>query len=300
MSRPVASDTVGPRRLLRELSPLPPRWVSDLACRTVDVSDEVRGTADESLTLFHAHVERFVALDPIESRRRVADTYRTLASKLEACGLAPVRFWNFVPQIDAVVAPGLDRYMVFNAGRYDVCSPGQSQTAPTATASAVGVAGEDLHIYCLSSATAGTPVENPRQKSSWHYSPRYGPLPPCFARATVVDLSGRPQLLIGGTASIVGEESTHVGDPSGQIEETMRNLSAVVRAASFTGDTPGEPLERLVDIRAYVRNGHDADLVAEALSRRCPAARSVELVRATICRPELLIEIEAVACLGAR
>ena len=45
------------------------------------------------------------------------------------------------------------------------------------------------------------------------------------------------RLLIGGTASIVGEDSTHVGDPAGQVEETVANLSALIAAATAaTGD----------------------------------------------------------------
>ena len=81
---------------------------------------------------------------------------------------------------------GLDRYMVFNAGRFDgyaqwLCaSDGFGRLLPTA--SAVGVISDDLVIYCLASDTRGTPVENPRQKPAYKYSQRYGPMPPCFSR----------------------------------------------------------------------------------------------------------------------
>ena len=93
------------------------------------------------------------------------------------------------------MAPGLDRYMVFNAGRYDAYArwygtPRAFNHAP-ATASAVGVQGADLSIFCLAAQTPGTPIENPRQTPSWRYSTRYGPKPPCFARATVVSYARR-------------------------------------------------------------------------------------------------------------
>src|SRR6185503_5831087 len=91
-------------------------------------------------------------------------------------------------------------------------------------ASAVGIAGPDLVIDCLASASGGAPVENPRQIAPWQYSRRYGPKPPCFARGTVTRLNDRRMLLIGGTASIVGEESRHPGDLTAQVGELLINL----------------------------------------------------------------------------
>ena len=76
------------------------------------------------------------------------------------------------------------------------------------------------------------PVENPRQVSAYHYSRRFGAIPPCFARATLLTCGGEPLLIVGGTASVVGEESRHIGDLHGQTQETFRNLASVVAAAS--------------------------------------------------------------------
>ena len=123
---------------------------------------------------------------------------------------------------------GLDRYMVFNAGRHDAYS---DQRGALGTASAVGIKGSDLSIHCLALEEPGTPVENPRQTPAWQYSARYGPLPPCFSRATIVDLAGRRTLLIGGTASVVGEDSRHAGQFDAQVEETLLNLEALIRTA---------------------------------------------------------------------
>ena len=44
----------------------------------------------------------------------------------------------------------------------------------------------------------GVAIENPRQTPSYHYSRRYGPRPPCFARATRFG-----SLLFIGTPEIV-------------------------------------------------------------------------------------------------
>src|SRR5205823_1051099 len=124
----------------------------------------------------------------------------------------PVRFWNFIPGIQAPLGPGMSRYMVFNAGRFAALRGGWvaagADDALLPTATGVGHHQGDLLVCCLALGSPGKPVENPRQVPAYRYSARYGPLPPCFARAMEVVLPsggpGRgdgPSLLIGGTAS---------------------------------------------------------------------------------------------------
>jgi chorismate lyase/3-hydroxybenzoate synthase len=187
------------------------------------------------------------------------------------------------------MAPGLDRYMVFNAGRHDGFTTPVSQRPfqhAFATASAVGINGVDLVIHCLAATSAPEPVENPRQRSPWLYSDRYGPLPPCFSRASIAPIGDRKQLLIGGTASIVGEDSRHLLDTAGQLDETFRNLAAVVMTARRSEEPVGAALARLIDVRAYVTVEADAGLVREEIARRCPLAARQAAAR--ICRPELV------------
>ena len=187
---------------------------------------------------------------------------------------------------------GLDRYMVFNAGRHDAYS---EQHGALGTASAVGIKGSDLSIHCLALEEPGTPVENPRQTPAWQYSARYGPLPPCFSRATIVELAGRRTLLIGGTASVVGEDSRHAGQFDAQVEETLLNLEALVRTADGNHRDARAPLHRLVDLRVYVTSAAQAERVRELLVNRCPRARTIAVALAQVCRRELLVEIEGVA-----
>jgi hypothetical protein len=243
-------------------------------------------------------------------RARVTDAYIAIAQAVAARRYYPIRFWNFVPGPDTEMAPGLDRYMVFNAGRYDAYARwhGTSRkfSHALATASAVGVESSDLVICCLTSTAPGTAVENPRQTPSWQYSARYGPKPPCFARATIVSHGRDCQLLIGGTASIVGEDSRHIGDAAGQVEETIANLAALI-AAARAGRRPGAPdtigtdvsdatdISRLNDVRVYVARAQDAALIHALVVDRCPGVTRLEMAVSQICRPELLVEIEGVA-----
>ena len=255
-------------------------------------------------------------------RAHVADAYIAIGGALTALKRVPIRFWNFVPGPGDPMGGGLDRYMVFNAGRFDgytqwLCPSDVSRRgAPSAnadlsrrsavsaeadlfgqllpTASAVGVITDDLVICCLASDTRGTPVENPRQKPAYTYSPRYGPMPPCFSRATIAELNGQRRLLVGGTASIVGEDSAHVDDVHAQLEETLRNIAALIDAAASQAESGGA-LTRLLDLRAYCARGEDAAMIHRVLAARCPRAERIELTIARVCRPELLVEIEGVA-----
>src|SRR5439155_25770212 len=100
-----------------------------------------------------------------------------------------------------------------------------------ATASATGHGGRDLVIHCLATDAPGIAVNNPRQVAPYHYSQRFGPLPPCFARAMQLERP-RGMLLVGGTASVRGEDSVHVDDLSSQLGESFMNLAALTAAAA--------------------------------------------------------------------
>jgi chorismate lyase/3-hydroxybenzoate synthase len=263
----------------------------------------------DSLALLATSIDGARALSADDLRSGVSEAYVAMSRALTMLNRHPIRFWNFVPDPGERMAPDLDRYMVFNAGRYEgytrwqnpaslpPCDVGRSLP----TASAVGILGDDLAIYCLASDVRGVAVENPRQRPAWQYSARYGPMPPCFSRATITDVNGRRLLLVGGTASIVGEDSRHEGDVGAQLEETLTNLDALIDEATGESHTrtppsrPIEPVRRLIDLRVYVAHGQDAPGIRAALTARCPRAARVEFAIARVCRPELLVEIEGVA-----
>jgi hypothetical protein len=251
---------------------------------------------------------------------RVAGAYRGVGALMKSHDRHAVRFWNFIPQIHAQVADGRDRYMVFNAGRFHAFSDVYGSRAIFAralpTASAVGISGGPLVIHALGDVAAGTPLENPRQVPAYSYSRRYGPLPPCFARATLTERDpGEHWLLIGGTASIIGEDSQHARDPHRQSLETFDNLAqlvatagARVHAASVsaegeTGTSDGtlplppaaDPLDALTDLRVYFVHEEHAPLVRDLVLARFAHARRIEFIRADLCRTELLVEIEGLA-----
>lgn len=267
---------------------LPPPWVGDL----LGQSDRFR--------LASVRVPGATALDRVAFHDATVHAYRRLEAELRGGqALHPVRLWNHIPGIHDALGDGLDRYRVFNAGRFEALSQwyGGNESFDTRVASASGVGhdGEDLVVHCLAADRPGRPVVNPRQIAPYRYSCKFGPKPPCFARATVIEPDdGAPLVLVGGTASIVGEESVHPGNLARQMEETLTNLGVLLGEAAGKPASPAS-LETFRELRVYhpdLRQRRELRLLLEeAVGRRVP----IEWVRADLCRSELLVEIEGVA-----
>jgi chorismate lyase/3-hydroxybenzoate synthase len=280
-------------RLTRTADLAPPPWVSELA--------------PGDFTLVSARVAGAVDLPPAEFERRTLEAYVAIAEQLAASPHRhPVRFWNHVPFITDPADAGRDNYMVFNAGRFHAFSEWLGSPArfarDVATASATGHWGRDLVVHCLASGAAGVAVNNPRQVAPYHYSQRFGPLPPCFARATRLAGAGHNFLLVGGTASVRGEDSVHVDDLVAQLSETKVNLASLVAAAVGTKITPSVKLARLLaafrDLRVYFPDRRHEREIESFVRASFPDLRQLEMLHADLCRAELLVEIEGVADLG--
>lgn len=227
-------------------------------------------------------------------RRATTTAYNELFNALAALGFAqPLRIWNFLPDINGAVGDG-ERYWHFNGGRQEAFAGSRRSLAGNVpAASAVGAAASSpLTVYCIASAAAPIPLENPRQISAWDYPSQYGPRSPTFARACIA--GARMQVLfISGTASIVGHASIHLGDARAQTLETVRNIGTLVDAANERLGTRRYALERL-HYKVYVRSAADQPLIEQALRGAVGAQAPVLYLQADICRRDLLVEIEAV------
>src|SRR5438128_2687197 len=139
----------------------PPRWVTSLFGSIQPVVHRSAGGAAQlsvrvadapAFTLVTACVARAAALDSAAFERCANDAYRAIAEIVQSRPHRHVvRFWNHIPDIRRTNERGLDRYMVFNSGRFAACS--QWFGGPAAfdrllpTASAVGHAGDDLVVH---------------------------------------------------------------------------------------------------------------------------------------------------------
>lgn len=295
-------------RLPADWEASPPPWVSEWldGASLADVTGPqdqfpVAACARGGVSLVRVVIPDIRPLDILTLQQSVADAYRAVFDRLG--NAHAVRFWAFVPDIHAEMGPDLDRYMAFNAGRFAAFSAwfggreAFGRTLPTA--SAVGTSARDFYLYCLAVESPGTPLENPRQIPAYRYSRRFGPMPPCFARATRVDRGAEGLLLVGGTASIRGEESVHLGAVGEQCDETLQNLASLVgSAAGPEVPAPADPLAALAafrELRVYYMMPEDQDRILERIKEHFPSVRRLELVRAELCRRELLVEIEGLA-----
>ncbi len=119
--------------------------------------------------------------------------------------------------------------------------------------------------------------------------------PSSFSRGMRIDLSGLAILLISGTASIdESGRSIHIGDFRAQCRRTFSNITALLASEGATWHD-------IVRTSCYLR---DIDRDYEAFNEErtafyreqgldpLPASTGIQ---AKLCRPELLVEIEAIA-----
>lgn len=119
--------------------------------------------------------------------------------------------------------------------------------------------------------------------------------PSSFARGMRIDLKGVTILLISGTASIdENGQSVHVGDFRAQLRRTYENITGLLESEGCTWHDIVRTTCYLRDIdRDYEAfNEERTNFFKEQGLDPLPASTGIQ---AHLCRPELLIEIEAIA-----
>ena len=119
--------------------------------------------------------------------------------------------------------------------------------------------------------------------------------PSSFSRGMRIELGDLVILLISGTASIDENGQTlHVGDFRAQQRRTYQNITALLEAEGATWKDIVRTTCYLRDIdRDYtVFNEERTKFFAEQKLDPLPASTGIQ---AKLCRPELLVEIEAIA-----
>jgi enamine deaminase RidA (YjgF/YER057c/UK114 family) len=119
--------------------------------------------------------------------------------------------------------------------------------------------------------------------------------PSSFSRGLRIDLNGLVILLISGTASIDEHgETVHVGDFRAQLRRTYENITGLLAAEGATWRDIVRTTCYLRDIeRDYPAfNEERTAFFAEQGLDPLPASTGIQAI---LCRPELLVEIEAIA-----
>ncbi len=221
--------------------------------------------------------------------------YRRLLVQARALGYPHLlRLWNYFPQINCK-SDGLERYQRFCAGRHQALAENLSGfpgTLPAGTA--VGTMAGPLKIHFLAAKQPGMHVENPRQVRAYEYPPIYGPSSPSFARATLQPSISGSQLLISGTASVVGHVSEHIGDPGKQTLEIIHNLNALItQTEQLHGVTRGQWCGQAL-FKVYIRHPEHFTTVRDILKEQLPSHTQVLYLQGEMCRSELLLEVEGI------
>jgi len=119
--------------------------------------------------------------------------------------------------------------------------------------------------------------------------------PSSFSRGMRIDLNGLTILLISGTASIDDAgKSVHIGDLRAQCRRTFANITGLLESEGCTWHDIVRTSCYLRDIdRDYEAfNEERTAFFAEQGLDPLPASTGIQ---AKLCRPELLVEIEAIA-----
>jgi enamine deaminase RidA (YjgF/YER057c/UK114 family) len=124
--------------------------------------------------------------------------------------------------------------------------------------------------------------------------------PSSFSRGMRIDLNGLVILLISGTASIDERgESVHSGDLRAQTRRTFDNITKLL-------ESEGATWKDIVRTTCYLRdmerdydafNEERTNFYREQALDPLPASTGIQAI---LCRPELLVEIEAIAMFRTR
>jgi 2-iminobutanoate/2-iminopropanoate deaminase len=119
--------------------------------------------------------------------------------------------------------------------------------------------------------------------------------PSSFSRGMRIDLNGLTILLISGTASIdEAGRSVHTGDFRAQLRRTYANIGGLLEAEGATWHDIVRTTCYLRDIeRDYEAfNEERTEFFRQQGLDPAPASTGIQAI---LCRPELLVEIEAIA-----
>jgi enamine deaminase RidA (YjgF/YER057c/UK114 family) len=145
-------------------------------------------------------------------------------------------------------------------------------------------------------AIAGAPVRKRAISAHQVLNEAYDyPRPSSFSRGLRIDLNGLAILLISGTASIDEHgQSVHIGDLRAQTRRTFDNVTGLLESEGATWKDVVRTTCYLRDIeRDYAAfNEERTAFYQEQGLDPLPASTGIQAI---LCRPELLVEVEAIA-----
>lgn len=245
--------------------------------------------------------------------KRALDRLRDLLGSHQVGLHQVMRTWFYLGDI---VGPDGDtqRYLELNRARADCYesvhfgagyTPADFQGPMYPASTGIGTCGDELVVSCLAlqaspGVVALVPLENPNQTPAFAYGRHYSPKSPKFCRALAAATEESVTIFVSGTASITNSETRWIGDVARQTEQTLDNIAALIDKKNLARHGlpgAGVDLQDMAGVRVYVKRREDYPTVRAVCDQRLGGMPAVYVV-ADVCRPDLLVEIEAVAASG--
>jgi hypothetical protein len=234
-----------------------------------------------------------------ENAETAFNSFENLLNQAEMTFHSVIRQWNYMENIT-----GFDgdkqRYQEFNnvrAGFYG--EHFKHKGFPAATGIGMNRGGVIIEFVALDAAEAvSLPLDNPEQVAAHDYSENVlvvselkGKSTPKFERARYLELFGKKQIFISGTASIRGEKTVGINDPVKQTEITIQNMQRLYSSDILAALTENSLRPVYGHARVYVKNRKDFAAIKKTFKSYYGNLPVVYII-ADICREDLLVEIE--------
>ncbi|MDE6819017.1 MAG: hypothetical protein K2J09_07565, partial [Muribaculaceae bacterium] len=247
-------------------------------------ADGLWSQSDGELTMILQAGETVAADSESATRTMLFDLDSRLGRRGASLANSCLRTWLFVRDVDT-------NYAGVVAGRNQAFSQ-LGLTAQTHFIASTGINGsvaDSRSLVSLDSVSyAGVQQKNITYLKAPEFLNPTSEYGVAFERATAVELPGRRQVFVSGTASINNRgEVVFPRNIQAQTERMLQNVEALLAEADCSfGD--------VAHILVYLRDLADAPLVDSIFEQRFPAIPRV-LLLAPVCRPAWLIEMECMA-----
>jgi len=276
-------------------------------------------TQDEQSAVLHIDCPEFSCLfttqysaDQESFKENTQETFRLFDSSLYANGFDYhdiVRQWNYIENIIHVEEGNdkpLQNYQIFNDLRSLYYGKSDFRNGyPSATGIGTTCGGCTIEAIAFKEKNRNsiTPVTNSYQVDAHSYSSDVlignaieeikRVSTPKFERGKYLQFGEEGFLFISGTASIIGEQTVHAEDVSKQTLTTIKNIDHLVSKENLDNNNISVTSHpRLLNYRVYLKNESDYSIVKLLCDKHYGVDKGF-IVKADICRSNLLVEIEA-------
>lgn len=234
-----------------------------------------------------------VLLDDSQIDQATETAYSLIFEKISEWGYPHlIRTWNFFPDITSGYG-AVDNYQLFCSGRARAYRNATPNPTSYPAATVIGTAQPGLYVYFIASKSDGIGIENSQQVSAFNYPREYSQDPPLFSRALLHRNQQQEILFISGTASITGHSTQYADDVNRQMEVCISNIENLLSTAIAEHQFLPTTLQECTHIKVYLRHAEDLDAIRTHIRLYLGPNVPVYFLQGDMCRPDLLVEIEA-------